>query len=162
MPERPPAKVLTANLVELLAWYEENLCAATLTDPRGHTVRFDVARFVYMIKLRSQKGGKLRKPGRIAAKIKGGELANEHFGGFDPERARTLSWIPAVIMRPTLIASNKNLLIPGDELYVKEFDKSGYRYKVLYCMRVSRTMLVPVTSFPRGKIGALGASPLWP
>jgi hypothetical protein len=160
--EAPPPKLLVSDLAELLTWYEENLCRVTLRDPRGHQVRFDISRFAYMIKLRSKEGKKLAKPRRIAERIKKHELANQDLGGFDVERAQTLPWIPAIITRPTLIATNKNLLIPGDELYVKEFEKRGYRYKVLYCKRVSESLLVPVTSFPRTRIGVLGQSTLWP
>ena len=160
--EAPPPKLLVSELAELLAWYEENLCSVTLRDPRGHHVRFDTSRFAYMIKLRSKEGKKLAKPLRIAEKIKRNELSNQDLGGFDVERAQTLPWIPPIITRPTLIATNKNLLIPGDELYVKEFEKLGYRYKVLYCKRVSESLLIPITSFPRTKIGALSQSILWP
>jgi len=60
------------------------------------------------------------------------------------------------------LCGQRRALIPGDELYVKELDKTGYRYKVLYCKRVSPTLLVPVTSFPRGKIGGLAEGILWP
>jgi hypothetical protein len=162
MVEKPPPKLLISELDDLLEWYEINLCTRTLNDPRGHQVRFDVGRFAYMIKLRTTKGTKVKKPRRIAEGIKSGKYTNTDFGGFDAERAQTLSWIPAVVLRPTLIATNKNLLIPGDELYVKEFDKSGYRYKVLYCKRVSNRLLVPVTSFPRSKIGGLENCILWP
>src|SRR5271169_3335351 len=147
MAERPPLALNVSSLMELMEWFEKNLCAAVLKDPRGHEVRFDLSRFAYMIKLRNSEGTKINKPLRIAEKIKRGELSNHDFGGFDPERARTLSWIPSIVMRPTLIATNKNLIIPGDELYVKELDKTGYRYKVLYCRRVSSKLLVPVTSF---------------
>lgn len=115
-----------------------------------------------MIKLRSKAGNKLKKPSKVAEQIRAGKFANSDFGGFDPERAATLPWIPMIILRPTLIATNRNLLIPGDELYVKELDKTGYRYKVLYCKRVSANLLVPVTSFPRSKIGGLAEAILWP
>lgn len=162
MPERPPPKLQTLDLAELLAWYERNLCACTFRDPRGREVRFDAGRFAYMIKLRSKAGSKVKKPAKIAQQIKVGKLGNCDFGGFDAERAATLSWIPMVILRPTLIATNRNLLIPGDELYVKELDKTGYRYKVLYCKRVSGTLLVPVTSFPRSRLGGLEEGILWP
>jgi len=162
MAERPPPKLQTLDLAELLAWYERNLCACTLRDPRGHEVRFDIGRFAYMIKLKSKTGNKVRKPSKTAEQIKAGRLGKCEFGGFDEERAATLSWIPMTILRPTLIATNKNQLIPGDGLYVKELDKPGYRYKVLYCKRISATLLLPVTSFPRSRIGSLAEGVLWP
>lgn len=162
MAERPPLKLQIHGLAGLLAWYEKNLCGCTLRDPRGHEVKFDIGRFAYMIKLKTLSGKKVRKPSKIAERIKSGKMTNADFGGFDEERAATLSWIPSIILRPTFIATNKNLLIPGDELYLKELDKSGYKYKVLYCKRVSDRLLVPVTSFPRSKIGGLAGGILWP
>jgi hypothetical protein len=162
MAERPPLKLQIYDLAALLAWYEEYLCANTLKDPRGHLVKFETGRFAYMIKLRNKDGTKIKKPSKIAEKIRQGMLKNEDFGGFDAERAQTLSWIPSIVLRPTLIATNKNLIIPGDELYIKEWDKTGYKYKVLYCRRMSSNLLVPVTSFPRERIGRLEGGILWP
>jgi hypothetical protein len=162
MAESPPPRLQTSDLAQVLAWYEQNLCACTFRDPRGHEVRFDTGRFAYMIKLRTKAGNKVKKPLKTAEKIKAGQLRNSDFGDFDRERAATLSWIPMIIVRPTLIATNRSLLIPGDELYVKELDKTGYRYKILYCKRVSGTLLVPVTSFPRSRVGGLQEGILWP
>ena len=161
MAERPPLKLMISELRELLGWYEKNLCGVKLIDPRGHQVKFEAGRFAYMIKLRNQSGEKIKKPARVAERIRIGDLTNKDFGGFDAERAQTLSWISAIVLRPTLIATNNNPVIPGDELYVKEFDKGGYKYKVLYCKRVGPSLLVPVTSFPRTKIGSLRGSTLW-
>jgi hypothetical protein len=115
-----------------------------------------------MVKLKSLRGGKVSKPGKVVEKIRCGKMTNKDFGGFDAERAQTLSWIPSIILRPTVIARNKSLLVPGEELYVKQFDKQGYRYKVLYCKRMSPNLLVPVSSFPREKLGGYGLEILWP
>ncbi|MGD0007126.1 MAG: hypothetical protein ABSE93_01075 [Terriglobia bacterium] len=162
MAERPPLKLMISDLAQLLDWFEKNLCDPCLKDPRGHQVVFDCSRFAYMIKLVSLRGGKVTKPSRVADKIRCGKMSNSDFGGFSAERAQTLSWIPSIILRPTIIARNKSLLVPGDELYAKEFDKEGYRYKVLYCKRMSPNLLVPISSFPREKLGGLRADILWP
>ena len=162
MAERPPPKLAISEPAELLEWFEENLCEPTLKDPRGHRVAFDIGRFPYMVKLLDKEGTKLKKPMRAAAAIKRGELTRHDFGGMDAERAQTLSWIPATVLRPTFIARNNTLSVPGDELYIKEFDKPGYRYKVLICKRMSGGLLVPVTSYPREKIGRLTDYLLWP
>ncbi len=162
MAERPPLKLLISDLAKLLDWFEKNLCNPCLKDPRGHQVKFDCSRFAYMIKLVSSTGGKVAKPLKIADKIRAGKRSNADFGGFDAERAQTLSWIPSIILRPTIIARNKSLLVPGDELYVKEFDKAGYKYKVLYCKRMSPNLLIPISSFPREKLGALNSDIIWP
>jgi len=67
-----------------------------------------------------------------------------------------------MVLRPTIIATNPHLFVPGEELYVKEFEKPGYRYKVLVCKRVGPRLLVPVSSFPRGKLKLLKENILWP
>jgi hypothetical protein len=159
-PEIPPSKLLITDLAELLKWFEENLCGKCFRDPRGHEVRFDCSRFPYMIKLVNTHGQKLNKPAKIVERIKAGKLGNADFGGYSVERAHTLCWIPATILRPTYIARNKSLVVPGQELYVKEFEKRGYKYKVLHCIRVSDRLLVPVSSFPRSKLGSLEI--IWP
>jgi len=160
--EKAPARLLVHGLGELFRWYETNLCGRTLLDPRGHTVVFDPGRFPYLVKLRNQRGGKVSKPLKVVNKIKCNQLSNEDFGGFDPERAQTLPWLIPMILRPTLIVANLHLYVPGDESYIKEFDKEGYRYKTLVCRRISERPLVPVTSFPMSKLKLEKRSVIWP
>ncbi|HEV2112721.1 MAG TPA: hypothetical protein VGR50_01155 [Terriglobales bacterium] len=161
MAEKPPNKLDIEDLSELLEWYEENLCAAAIEDPRGHKVKFDPDRFAYLIKLQRAAGGKVNKPRKAVNNIRSGKHCNDDFGGFNRERAETLSWIKPIIERPTLIAENKAMFIPGDELYIKEFDKRGYPYKVLVCRRVSEKLLVPITSFPKTRVKVLDENILW-
>ena len=161
-PEIPPERLFISDLGELLHWYERNLCGEVIRDPRGHRVKFDAERFPYLIKLRNKSGGKLKKPLKAVEKIRRGALSNKDFGGFEPERAQTLPWLLPTITRPTFILKNQHLFIPGDELYAKEFDKEGYRYKILVCRRVSDRLLVPITSFPRTKLRTHASALLWP
>jgi len=162
MAERPPPRIRIQGLANLLRWYERNLCETELIDRRGHRVKFAPERFPYLIKLRNREGGKLSNPKWHVERIRAGELTDRDFGGFEAERAETLSWLPPMILRHTLIARNSHRVIPGDELYVKEFDKLGSRHKVLICIRVSTNLLVPVTSFLRSSVRFGPEEILWP
>jgi hypothetical protein len=149
----PPGRLWHQELCDLLGWYEENLCHADLIDPRGHRVIFSLERFPHCIKL--LKNGSLdevSKPQKVAIAIREGRAKNADFGGFDHERAETLTWIPEIIRSPTKILEVVERTIwekPGDTLYVKRFNKRGYPYKVLVCRKVGNQLLAPVTSHPR-------------
>jgi len=141
----------------MLEWYEVNLCAVELKDPRGHIVRFSVERFPHAIKLLQKNSTKeVNSPKKQALAIKAGTKTNADFGGYDTERAQTLSWAIPIIQRPTKILELRAqplIGVPkaGDTLYVKEFSPTGrkYKFKVLVCRRVGATLLVPVTCHPR-------------
>jgi len=166
-PPRPPAKFWKPNLCDILEWYEENLCGADLFDPRGIRVRFAPERFPHMVKLMDATSGKeVTSPQKIVELIRLGKAGNAEFGGYDIERARTLPWILPVISEPTQILEVENPTLwtkPGDTLIIKEFEKSGYRRKVLVCRRVNSGLLVPITSHPLNKENAGKAyKVVWP
>lgn len=145
-PERPPDRIHIFDLKELLEWYEATLCSSLLVDPRRDCVRFETERLPYLIKLCNPDGSGLRKPKREIEHIRSGRKTRKDYGSPDPDRASTLSWMHATITRPTMIVRNKHPHIPGDEVYIKEFEKSGARFKEVVVLRF-RTVLVPVTSF---------------
>jgi hypothetical protein len=155
-----PARLKGHNLAQLLEWFEINLCMVELLDPRGHRVVFDISRFPYMIKLVDKNGQKLKKPRRFAERIRAGELTEQHFGLHNSDRAETLSWLPAVIGTPLNIRKNAYVNIPGNEVYVRQVQRMGAKFKILICERKGGGLLVPVTSFrqekePKGQI-------IWP
>ena len=113
---------------------------------RGDRVRFECERLPYLIKLSNLDGTSLRKPKREIEHIREGRKTRSDYGHPDPDRASTLSWLEPTILRPTMIIKNKHRHIPGDEVYVKEFEKNGARFKEVVVLRF-RTVLVPVTSF---------------
>jgi hypothetical protein len=155
--EAPPRRIWLHELCELLEWYERNLCAAELRDPRGHVVKFGIERFPHLIKL-YRKGSQelVPRPTKQALAIKAKTKGNNDFGGYDTERAQTLPWVVPVILRPTRILELMSQPLTGEEksgdtLYVKEFHPTGrkYRFKILVCRRVGKELLVPVTCHPR-------------
>jgi hypothetical protein len=167
--ERPPQRIWLHELRDILAWYEQNLCAVELRDPRGHIVRFSLERFPHFIKLEPKAGKALRKAQKHVSEIKDGSKCNADFGGYSEERVQTLPWIIPIIARPTkilelaaqpLIGDKK----AGDTLYVKEFQRAGpqYRFKVLVCRRVGKTLLVPITCHPRDHDRFTNYRQVWP
>jgi hypothetical protein len=163
--EVAPERLDTSDLAALVKWFEESLCGSPIVDPRGYKVVIGLQHFPYLIKLRDKiTGEKLLKPGKKAARIRDGKLVRSDFGSIDEDRAQTLSWIRAIIERPTIIAKNKHLHVPGDEVYIKEFynkKRNGYRYKALVCMGLSKNSLEPVTSFRKKKLGVSAEDIIW-
>jgi hypothetical protein len=149
--EAPPPRLWLHDLREMLAWYEQNLCNADLRDPRGHRVKFSPERFPHLIKLLRRASNKeVNEPQKVVNAIRTGTKCNADFGGYHTERFQGLSWMPCVISRPTKILEVVTLFEkPGDTLYVKQFNKAGYKFKVLVCRRVGPSLLVPVTCHPR-------------
>jgi hypothetical protein len=145
-----PALLKNYSLTQLIAWYEANLAAIDVLDPRGHQVVFDLSRFAYLIKLTNLDGTKLSKPLQVVEKIKAGELSDKDFRPPDLDRAERLSWLPITVSEPLSIRKNDSRSIPATDVYTKQFAQSGYlRFKLLYCMRMGESLLVPVTSFRR-------------
>jgi hypothetical protein len=156
-PSPIPALLRNYSLLDLIDWYESNLCGVDLLDPRNHMVAFDLSRLAYLIKLNNSDGTKLAKPLQAMKDIKSGIRSQSDFSGPLLERSERLSWLELTIKEPCRIRKNDSLVIPADDVYIREFAKSGYRFKVLYCKRMSDTLLVPVTSFrekhePKGEI----------
>ncbi len=152
---RPPQKLWKPQIADILAWYEENLCGVELYDPRGKRVRFSPERFPHFIKLLdSTTGFDVKRPQKEVEAIREGRKGNADYGGYDTERARTLPWIPSTVQEPSQIfeVSEPDLWGKvGDTLIVKEFDKPGYRRKILVCRSINEHLLVPITSHPSDK-----------
>ena len=154
--ESAPERLWLHDLREILAWYEQNICAVEFRDPRGHQVKFSSDRFPHLIKL-LQRGSDLEvvNPQKHVLAIKTGAKAYQDYGGYDEERVQTLSWTPAIILRPTRILElvAQPLVGPkkaGDTVYIKQFanTRCRYKFKILVCRRVGATLLVPVTCHP--------------
>jgi hypothetical protein len=149
----PPARVAHTDLRDLLEIYD-GLCGEELRDPRNHRVRLTPERFPHMINLKELDGKRdVRNPQKEVELIRSGKKTNDHFGGFENERAETLTWIRATIRFPTIIVVRSVVpgIHPGTELYYKEFDQFGGKLALLVCRRVGPELLVPVTWFPKNK-----------
>jgi hypothetical protein len=149
----PPARVVATDLKELLALYDQ-LCASNIRDPRGHRVSFTPERFPHIIDLKEpNRRSDVRNPKKEVEKIRSGEKSNIDFGGYQKERAETLTWIQSTIRFPTMIVVRNVMpgIYAGTELYYKEFDRFGSKLALLVCRRVGPELLVPVTWYPKDK-----------
>lgn len=150
---KPPQRLWKHQLPELLDWYLRNLCEVELRDPRGKQLIFSPERFPHMIKLlRFGSTSEVNHPQKIVRAILEGTKSNPDFGGYDTERAQTLTWIPSIVREPSMILEVVEKTIwekPGDTIFVKEFDKNGYRHKILVCRTAGNSRLAPITSHPR-------------
>jgi hypothetical protein len=155
-----PALLRNRSIIQLIEWYETTLCPPDILDPRKHQVAFDLSRFAYLIKLNNRDGTKLSKPLQSMEDLKSGKLTENDFSEPDWDRAHRLSWLSLTITEPLSIRENDSVLIPADEVYTRQFAQTGFKFKLLYCVRMGESLLVPVTSFrrqhePRGRL-------LWP
>jgi hypothetical protein len=150
------------SIKELLAWYDLNLCNATLLDPRGYRVRFLHENFVHLIQLKT-KYGKEPKNARITLDgIERGKIVFKA-GRFDSKRAMELPRAAEIAQRPDMICTNWQALGRGDEAYVKNFGtKECSQFRVLIC-EVLGTVRQAVTIFPRERIGEVErCCQIWP
>lgn len=156
MPDYPPNRLWLHQLVDLLAWFEANLCNVQVKDPRDHVVKFTPERFPHIIKLCKKGSNKpVDEPQKQVSEIRQGKKTNADFGGYDAHRAQTMTWIKPTIESPTKILElvSQPLVGPkkaGDTVYIKEFVRNAKTYRRLFvCKRVGSTLLIPVTCHPR-------------
>jgi hypothetical protein len=117
-------------------------------------VLFTPERFAHLISLKKPGGGDVTEGQKEANKIRARQKTNADYGGFEQERAQTLTWIENIIAQPTIIQVRSLLprTHPGTDLYYKEFDRVSYKHPCMVCRRVGPQLLVPVAYFPRDKI----------
>ena len=126
----------------MLEQYENLILRQELRDPRGVQVVFEPFHFFHLVKLR--KG---YQTGFLMSEERDRLLAtNQGFGDYeiDLRRAQTLSWIPDLIRNPHEIYEYDEKRT-ADEVFIKEYAKSGSPFKVLLVVREGER-LRPVTS----------------
>lgn len=138
----PPPVLRFKSLADLLQKYEELFVARNLRCPRGIEVVFEPYHFFHLVKLR--KGHQTEflmseERDAILATTKG-------FGAYsiDQRRAETLPWILDVIQEPHEVYEYSQKRT-ADEVFIKEYLKSGSPFKVLLVVR-EEDYLRPVTS----------------
>ncbi len=137
------------------------LVSRELRCPRGTQVIFERYSFFHLVKLR--KGYQTE----FKMSVEEGEIlaTKNGFGEYeiDVERAGKLSWIPELVSEPHEIYEYERKQT-ADEVFIKEYQKSGSPYKVLLLAR-EEDYLKPVTSMtvkrPGIKVHRTGRK-LWP
>jgi hypothetical protein len=131
--------------------YETELAGRTFTDPCGEKVTFFDYNFTKLVQLQiivPSTGEKLKaSAARFLREIRSSHFDERNYH-WDDNRARTLFWIPDIILGPDSICNNCHNMIQGDRVYVKRYSKAGAPYKLVFTVleRVSRARVV-TTSF---------------
>jgi hypothetical protein len=148
----PPDLLPLNSIQELLQWYEQNLCAVMLQDPRGCRVRFRRETFIHLLQLKTKYGDEPKNKRLTLDQIRSGRIQLVA-GRFDPQRTQELSWASAIATSPDVICENWQALGTGGEAYVKNFGSIEQpQYRVLIC-EVLGTVREAITVFPRARIG---------
>ncbi len=156
MVEAAPARIWLHELRDMLAWYEQHLCAPVFTDFRGHRVQFRSESFPHLIKL-LQKGSnrEVNNPKKHIELIRSGRTTYADYGGYQPYRVQRFTALPIIIANPCkvleLVAKPIIGKRTGDTLYIKEFSNvpRACRFEILVCRRVAADRLEVVTCHPQ-------------
>ena len=138
----PPAALMFSSLADLYEQYENLFVEKKLSCPRGVQVVFERHHFFHLVKLRKGHQTKFLMSDERASIL----ATTRGFGPYelDQRRAETLPWILDVIAQPHEIWEYAEKRT-ADEVFIKEYLKSGSPYKVLLVIR-EEDYLVPVTS----------------
>jgi hypothetical protein len=140
------------SILFLLEWYEQNLCGATLSDPRGIRVHFWCETFVHLIQMKTKYGEEPKNKRMTLEQIRSGRIQLMP-GRFDAKRAQELSWACEIARNPDRICRNWQALGTGGEAYIKNFGTlTDPSFRVMIC-EVVGTHREVVTIFPRAHIG---------
>jgi hypothetical protein len=136
----------------LLRYCEDLLPLSPLIDPRGKPLSVVKGNFSKLIDLKHKQLSKEELPAsRIIECIENGTFDPDQYRILDLSRIRTLFWLPEVIGDPDAIYKNGHKIIPGDEVYVRIYDKQGARAKLVFTLDIRRKRhiirTVPITSF---------------
>ncbi len=138
----PPEAFRFESLCDLYEQYVALLVSHEHRCPRGIEVIFEPYHFFHLVKLRKgyQTEFKMSVEREAILATKNG------FGEYeiDVKRAEKLSWIPDLISKPHEIYEYEQRKT-ADEVFIKEYRKSGSPFKVLLLVR-EEDYLRPVTS----------------
>jgi len=140
--QSPPSVLTFASLADLLERYESLFVDRTLRDPRGVEIVFERYNFFHLVKLR--KG--FQTECTMSEERESILQTSRGFGPYeiDRRRAETLPWILDTITHPNEIWEYETKRT-ADEVFIKEYSKSGSPFKVLLVVR-EEDYLKPVTS----------------
>jgi hypothetical protein len=138
----PPEALKFESLCDLYQQYLERLVSHDHKCPRGVKVVFEDYHFFHLVKL--SKG--FQTAFKMASEKETILACKDGFGGYkiDANRAAQLSWIAELIGSPHEIYEYEQKKT-ADEVFIREYDKSGSPFKVFLVKRQG-DILLPVTS----------------
>jgi hypothetical protein len=130
----------------------EFLPQCPLADPRGKEVRIVKSNFPKLADLEhAHLPREVLSASMIVQAIEDGSFDPTHYREMRVERIQTLFWVPDCIRDPDAIFRNGYKMIAGDEVYVRVYNKSGSKVKLVFTMDIKKNgsivRTVPVTSF---------------
>jgi hypothetical protein len=138
----PPTVLRFESLSDLFRQYLDLLVATKHQCPRGMQVVFEPYHFFHLVKLKKR----FQTAFKISEEREAILSTDRGFGDYEIDRGRAekLSWIPSLITNPHEIFEYDPKKT-ADEVFIREYEKSGSPFKVLLLMR-EEDYLVPVTS----------------
>jgi hypothetical protein len=138
----PPEVIRFESLCDLYEQYMSLLGSGEHRCPRGMRVAFDCYHFFHLVKLK--KG--FQTAFKMATERDAILACKEGFGEYelDAKRAAELSWLPELIREPHEIYEYDEKKT-ADEVFIREYRKSGSPFKVFLVKR-EHDYLLPVTS----------------
>lgn len=145
----PPEVLRFESLCDLFQQYVDLLVSRPHKCPRGIPVVIEPYHFFHLVKLRKgyQTDFKMsvEKEAILATTVGFGEYE------IDLKRAQELAWIPDMIRSPHEIYEYEQRKT-ADEVFIKEYEKSGSPFKALLLVR-EEDYLRPVTSMTVRRTG---------
>ncbi len=145
----PPAILKFYSLADLLQQYEDLFVGKNIRCPRGLQVVFERHHFFHLVWLRKGHQTKFLMSEERDAILSTAKGFGEY--SIDQRRAETLPWILDTITNPHEIWEYEHKKT-ADEVYIKEYLRSGSPYKVVLVTR-EEDYLVPVTSMTVRRTG---------
>lgn len=126
----------------------EFLPQCPITDARGRIIKIRKGNFPKFLNLKVTKGLP-KKAGTIVGELDSGAF-DESMYEWAADRIQALFWVPDVLRNPDAIFKVKKIghLVAAEEVYVKVFDKTGSKVKLVFVDRVGRQKeTILVTSY---------------
>jgi len=138
---KPPDGLTFSSLAELYEQFLALFVGKEFRCPRGSPIVITPHHFFHLVKL--EKGTQTSFTVEVEGPLM--RATKQGFGEYriNEKRAQTLSWIPEIIKEPHEIWEYETKKT-ADEVFIREYDKSGSPYKALLLRRQDEH-LEPVT-----------------
>jgi len=142
--KHPPYSNL--NIEESYKRFCQEMAQRDYADERGTVISIWEENFPKLLNLKLASNNKHAKASRVLDALRKGEFDASVYK-YERDRITTLFWIPQVICDCDAIHLNAHLLIQGDEVYVKRYDKEGKQIKLVFVDSTYAGQRVVTTSF---------------
>lgn len=110
----------------------EFLPLCPIKDRLDRMIRIVDTNFRKLANLKHLTLGAAARAYRITEELENGTFDASHYAPLEPDRLRTLFWIPDVLKDPDAIFKNNHGVVKADEVFVYVYDKGGSRIKLVF------------------------------